>query len=249
MKAGSVYLTITMLLTLIALALTGGLALFGFSRAFGIAFLGSPRKALPIKENAVTAGMLFPKLVIAAFMLMAGLIPMVFLTPLLTMTGTMFNLHADPVLFSLTSPLLKVGLAGIILIVVVTLILTVRKVVIRTERITEGPTWGCGYTAGTSRQQYTGSSFTANFAELANPILNACEDYRPVEMEEIFPAERSFSWKAADVFSQALGKITGFSMLVLKRIARLQTGNIQHYILYAFVFILLIFILLYLNIF
>ncbi len=36
-------------------------------------------------------------------------------------------------------------------------------------------------------------------------------------------------------------------MVALKKIARLQTGNIQHYILYAFIFILILFILLYLE--
>ena len=49
------------------------------------------------------------------------------------------------------------------------------------------------------------------------------------------------------MFRSVLNKITGFSMLALKKIARLQTGNIQHYILYAFIFMLILFVLLYLN--
>jgi hypothetical protein len=50
-----------------------------------------------------------------------------------------------------------------------------------------------------------------------------------------------------DIFRLSINKIIDFIMLILKKIARLQTGNIQHYILYAFIFILVIFLLLYLN--
>ena len=65
--------------------------------------------------------------------------------------------------------------------------------------------------------------------------------------EEIFPGKRSFSLRPEDAFRAVSGKITGYPMLALKKIARLQTGHIQHYILYAFIFMLIIFVLLYLK--
>ena len=43
-------------------------------------------------------------------------------------------------------------------------------------------TWGCGYTAGTVRMQYTGSSFSAQFAMLFRPAL-------PVLTRERLPTE------------------------------------------------------------
>ena len=41
-----------------------------------------------------------------------------------------------------------------------------------------------------------------------------------------------------------IGKITDSVVVTLKNLARLQTGNIQHYILYAFLFLLFLLILL-----
>jgi hypothetical protein len=137
---------------------------------------------------------------------------------------------------------------GIILILFVVGFLYLRMRVLKPAKVAYGPTWGCGYTAGSARQQYTATSYAANFAELANPMLNERADYREISEEDIFPQKRSFSLRPTDIFRSVLHKITDYSMLALKKIARLQTGNIQHYILYAFIFMLIIFILLYLNV-
>jgi hypothetical protein len=124
----------------------------------------------------------------------------------------------------------------------------IRKRVLKPGKVNSGPTWGCGYTAGNSRQQYTGTSYAANFAELAAPVLNQKVEYREIHEEDIFPSRRTFNYRSGDGFTSLLNKFTAFGMLGLKKIARLQTGNIQHYILYAFIFILIIFVLLYLNV-
>ena len=83
---------------------------------------------------------------------------------------------------------------------------------------------------------------------LADPILHTQKEEVPISEEEIFPGERNFSTHPADVFRKLLNRLVDFLMLVLKKLARLQTGNIQHYILYAFIFMILIFVLLYLKI-
>jgi hypothetical protein len=248
MQGSSVFQTMSMMMSVIALALIGGLALFGFSRAFGLTFLGSPRSEIHVEENAVSPEMLFPQLFIAAVMLFIGLAPMYFLSPLMALIGAQFQLDPSPVVISLIHALSKMNLMGVILILVILGILTIRRWVMKQGKAAYGPTWGCGYTAGTSRQQYTATSYAANFSELAAPVFARKVEYREIHEEDIFPGRRSFALRPLDFFSSALKRITGFSMLALKKIARLQTGNIQHYILYAFIFMLIIFILLYLNI-
>ena len=248
LQATSVFQTMSMLMSILALALIGGLALFGFSKAFGLTFLGTSRSEIYIGENVVGPGMLFPKLLIASIILLVGLAPMLFLSPLMGMIGAQFHVNPQPVVVPLIYALSKVSLVGIILIVSTIALLSLRKLVIKPEKVVYGSTWGCGYTAGTARQQYTASSFSANFAELADPILHSETEYRQIHEEEIFPEKRSFSFRPTDIFRSGINKIIDFSMLSLKKIARLQTGNIQHYILYAFIFILIIFTLLYLNI-
>jgi NADH:ubiquinone oxidoreductase subunit 5 (subunit L)/multisubunit Na+/H+ antiporter MnhA subunit len=248
MQASSVFQTMSMMMTILALSLIGGLALFGFSKAFGITFLGSARSDIHVEANAVTPEMLFPKLLIAALILLVGLAPTLFLSPLMSMIGSQFHVLIEPVVNPLFSALSKISLMGMILILFVAGFLFLRKSVLKSGRLTYGPTWACGYTAGTARQQYTGTSYAANFTELANPILHEQVDYKAIHEEDIFPGKRSFTLRPLDAFRSVLDKITGFSMMALKKIARLQTGNIQHYILYAFIFILIIFVLLYLNI-
>ncbi len=247
MQAGSVFQTMSMLLSVTGLALIGGLALFGFSKAFGITFLGSRRSEIHVEEHAVSPEMLFPKLLIAAIILVIGLSPMMFLSPIAGMIGSQFQLNPGPVIALLMLPLSKISLMGVILIVIVAALLMLRSRVLKPAKVAYGPTWGCGYTAGTARQQYTATSFAANFAELANPVFTGKPEYTDIHEEDIFPGKRSFTVHPVDIFRQVINKITGYSMLALKRIARLQTGNIQHYILYAFIFILIIFVLLYIN--
>ena len=248
LQASSVFQTMSMLMTIQALALIGGLALFGFSKAFGLTFLGTNRSGLHVEKNAVTPEMLFPKLLIAAVILLIGLAPMLFLSPLMGMIGVQFHVNPEPVVGPLVFALSKISMMGIILILFVVGFLYLRMRVLKPSKVAYGPTWGCGYTAGTARQQYTATSYAANFAELANPMLNERADYREISEEDIFPQKRSFSLRPTDIFRSVLHKITDYSMLALKKIARLQTGNIQHYILYAFIFMLIIFILLYLNV-
>jgi hypothetical protein len=65
---------------------------------------------------------------------------------------------------------------------------------------------------------------------------------------ELFPVERSFKTKNDDIFRKYLiDKPVDLFSDFLKRIAVMQTGLIQHYILYAFIFMLIIFLLTYLN--
>jgi hydrogenase-4 component B len=247
LSAGSAYQSITFLFSIISLVLIGGLAIFCFTKAFGVVFLGASRREIKHPVAEVKAGMLFPQYLIAALMVIIGLIPAAFLDDLSNLLSVNFHISVLPSLRSMALVLTKISLISIVLIVLVSLLLFVRQFILKGRETGYGPTWGCGYTAGTARQQYTGTSYASNFAELAQPLLQSQVEYKIIHEEEIFPESRSFITHPADVFRSAINKIIDFIMLVLKKIARLQTGNIQHYILYAFVFIIVIFLLLYLN--
>ena len=247
LSAGSVYLSITFLFSIISLVLIGGLAIFCFTKAFGVVFLGNSRTEIKHPAVEVEAGMHFPQYLIALLMVINGLIPMVFLNPLSNLLSVNFHIAVLPSLKSTAMVLTKISFISIVLIVLVSLLLFARRLILKGRETATGPTWGCGYTAGTPRQQYTGTSYANNFADFAQPFLQSKAEYNTINEEEIFPASRSFITHPTDVFRSAINKIIDFIMLVLKKIARLQTGNIQHYILYAFVFIIVIFLLLYLH--
>ena len=245
--AGSEYLSILFLLTIIAMALIGGLAIFSFSRAFGISFLGSQRKEIHIQPETISRDMIFPQLLIAFAILGIGLMPMAAIAPIASLVEGQF--HTGPVASGifLTTAMNKISLFGLILITLTSCILYLRARVLRQRAPTYGPTWGCGYTEGTPRQQYTGLSYADNLAELAQPLLQSREEFRAIPPEDIFPHKRSLHVQTPDIFAKGIGILTDGSWFILKKLARLQTGNIRHYVLYAFIFILLIFALLYLK--
>ncbi|MCX6280719.1 MAG: proton-conducting transporter membrane subunit [Bacteroidetes bacterium] len=248
LSAGSAYLSITLLLALVSLTLIGGLAIFCFSKAFGIVFLGSPRTEIKHPVSEAEFGMLFPQYLIAGLIVVIGLLPMIFLNPLINLISTEFHLEPLPIMGSLSGVFTKISLISIILIIMISVLMFVRHFLLKSRTVEYGPTWGCGSMNTSARQQYTGTSYADNFLEIAQPVLRSKVEYRPIHDDEIFPSHRSFSIHPFDIFRSILNKLTDFTMLVLKKLARLQTGNIRHYILYAFIFILLIFALLYLKI-
>jgi hypothetical protein len=141
-----------------------------------------------------------------------------------------------------------IGRMGCVLIVMIAIHFFIRYRILKSREVRKGPTWGCGYAAGNAKIQYTGTSFADAVGGLAEPILQTQKIEQVISEEEIFPGERSFTTHPADIFRFGLNRLIDFLMLVLKKLARLQTGNIQHYILYAFIFMILIFVLLYLKI-
>ncbi len=248
LAAGNAYHALTFILSVVALTLIGGLAIFCFTKAYGVIFQGIPRSEAGTGAAEVPPGMLLPQYLIAFGMVMIGLLPMAFLEPLLPVISRAFRFVPGPEIPTLAQTLSRISLAGILLLATVALLLLLRRKVVRPGRTMTGPVWGCGYTAGTARHQYTASSWAAGFASLAKPLMGGKTGYEPPDEEEIFPGPRTFSTHPADRINDSLNRITDLAMTALKRIARLQTGYVQHYILYAFLFIIIIFILLYFNI-
>lgn len=245
---GSVYLSITLLLAIISLTLIGGLAIFCFTKAFGVVFLGTPRSEIKHPVTEAAAGMLFPQYLIAGFIFVIGFMPMIFLNPLFNLISIEFHLHTIQLSPALTGIFTKIPLFGIILIILVSLILILRQQLLKSRKPEYGPTWGCGSPYISSNQQYTGTSYADNFIDLAQPVLGTRKEFTGIKEEEIFPGKKSFGMHPNDIFNSALGRLNDVGMSILKKLARLQTGNIRHYILYAFIFILVILTLLYLKI-
>jgi len=192
--------------------------------------------------------MLFPQFMTGAMILLIGLFPLLFLKPLSGLISVQFNIMIDPGWTSITESLAMIGKVGCVLIGMILLLVFLRYRILKSRIVRQGPTWGCGYTAGNARQQYTGTSYADAVAGLAEPILQTQREEPGIAEEEIFPGAKRFATHPADVFRFGLNRLVDFLMLILKKLARLQTGNIQHYILYSFIFMILIFILLYLKI-
>lgn len=249
LSAANLYQSIVILGSIVGLSLIGGLAIFCFTKAFGIVFLGSPRSEAAKLAKEVSNNMILPQYISIVIILAIGLAPFLFVKPVFTMVSGMFVI---PELGNITNHSLtnlsQISLIGGIFILTVVILLVYRYYHLKTKTVEIGETWGCGYTAGTFKQQYTATSYADNFIQLANPLLRTKKVSPKITEDEIFPDKKSFQSHSIDVFKTLLiNKPTNWFLGLLKKIAVMQTGQIQHYILYAFIFMLLLLLLTYLN--
>jgi hydrogenase-4 component B len=159
------------------LAFVGAVAALSTTRAFGLAFLGVPRDpSIHGSGGDVPRLMAVPMVVHTAGIVLIGVYPTIALhivTPVLDMIPGAAGAHVD--LATLLAPVTW-ACRGIAVVFAIAAIVAWRR------RARESVTWGCGYTAGTARMQYTGSSFSAQFSALFRPAL-------PVLTRERLPTE------------------------------------------------------------
>ncbi|HQP03317.1 MAG TPA: proton-conducting transporter membrane subunit [Bacteroidales bacterium] len=247
LAGAGLYQSILLLFSIAALALIGGLAVFCFTKAFGIVFLGSARSGEMEHAHEVEKSMLLPQWVIIFFIAAIGLASSVFVIPVMSIVSESVGVIA-PSGFTTLHSVSQISIIGGIFVVLVTVLLTWRHFHMKNKTVVAGPTWGCGYTAPSPKLQYTATSYADNYLQLANPLLRSKVTSDTIEGEEYFPGVKRFETHSKDVVKTAMTDAPVNKFLeLLKKIAVMQTGQIQHYILYAFVFMLLIFVLTYFN--
>ncbi len=231
-------------LGLFSLALIGGLAILCFTKAFGAVFLGNPRhiiKEVPSKE---AIGKLIPMYAIVLFIVAIGLFPSLFLRALSKPVGlyiTNILLMNQPSLQAISTTVSLLGIWAIGFIVLASLIYLIRWKSSQYKSLQYNSTWGCGYTAPTSKMQYTASSFVRAYRKLAEPILSIHKVKK--EITSIFPitgGQETHPYDSVEKWfiDYPINRIKTF----LNRFVFLQNGNLQFYILYGVSFIILVLI-------
>jgi len=173
------------------LALTGGLAMACFVKAFGISFLAIPRSSAAEQAHESPASMQTGMGILAFACIALGLTPF-FIVPVLGLAlaglGNLPWQTADFTLAlplsipgavgSMSSPLLAAGL--LMLLAAIPLALWLAGTNWRTRF---GNTWGCGRIVQTPRIQYTATAFAEPlrrvFAELYRPTQDLSIDFHP----------------------------------------------------------------------
>jgi hydrogenase-4 component B len=222
------------IITIIALALIGGLAAACFTKAFGIVFLGEPRSAQAAQAHESKAAMRWPMVVLAALCALIGLsAPLIpaMLKPVLIQVS---HLSAA----DLSGPFVQIQ-TPLVLIVGISLAFAVLAAVLawlRFNRLAgrvkaDAVTWDCGYAAPSSRMQYTASSFVQPFMHLTAGVIRLRKRFK--KPEGYFPTTGSFSTEAPDVVEKGVWTpvFKGAEWLLL-RFRWIQTGSIHLYILY-----------------
>ncbi|HNU68964.1 MAG TPA: proton-conducting transporter membrane subunit, partial [Myxococcota bacterium] len=222
-------------LTILALALIGGLAVATFTKAFGIAFLGEPRSAESSLASESGSAMTIPMAMLAALCIAVALGAPWLANQIMPAVAT-FSPAMDNVLLPraqsgiiMTITLISAGFA-----VTIGLLAALRHALIRRRDADSAPTWDCGYAGQSSRVQYTGSSFAEPTARMFRPILRTRRNL--TAPQGLFPTRAAISTHAADIFLQyvyepAVAAISRAAALV----QALQKGRVHLYLMYIFI--------------
>jgi NADH:ubiquinone oxidoreductase subunit 5 (subunit L)/multisubunit Na+/H+ antiporter MnhA subunit len=243
LHTGDLSLSLMLLGGIVGLVLIGGLALYCFTKVFSIIFLGNPRSNKTEHAHEVKGSMLFPKIILGFFIVFIGVLPVFVLKPLAEIVSVF-----TPDISTLTEiakPLQGISVSLGIFIFMIAGLWFIRKMAARKKTIETGPTWGCAYNAANPAvHQYTSTSYADNIGNLAKFVTGNLKQYKIIEKDEIFPEPRTFKTHSSDLFEDYMvSKPTGKLLQFLEKIAVFQTGNLQHYLLYAIVFMALILVL------
>lgn len=240
LHSSSFLYVLVILLGIIGLTVIGGLALYCFTKVFSVMFLGNPRSSKTDKAVEVENIMLIPSYIITAIMLAIGIFPSVVVKSLSGIVD-IFILD-NSVLESVSTSMAGISWSVLIIFGLVLMMYFIRRLISSRKIINEGPTWGCGYTgANPATNQYTSTSYADYIGNLTHSVTGLKKEYKLIEKDEIFPEERSFKTTSHDVFEEKLIlKPTNKLLAIMKKMAVFQTGNVQHYLLYALVFIIII---------
>lgn len=231
------------------LALIGGLSLFAFTRAIGTGFLGVARSDRALHAQEQHTAILLPQygylLIITIVSLFPGRLLELISGILVPWLPDQLPETQVPPVISLSGPVA----AACVLLGFVVLILVVRAYRMKRKPVTTGPTWGCGYTAGSPAHQYTATTFSDNLRRLFRRSTAISQrQFVPLAPEELFPTDRQYRTVYKDPGEQYLLR-PAIRLLntVMRKSTLLQTGQLRHYILYGLGFILLVFLLTILN--
>ncbi len=234
---------------LLSLALIGGIVVLAFSKLYSVVFLGSPRDHHVAEATEVDIYRIAAMVIPVAGILFIGIVPQ-FAIGITERVAMQFTLAAKPVINSIAgSTLVSISLVALTLIILTTLLYLWKQRKQKSRTVEQGPTWGCGFTSPNIRMQYTGESFAEGLESIATSLTQNTVEGRAVGKSEIFPSAHNYNIRHKDKVDR-LFSAWWMEMLrqINKRIMRLRTGKINHYILFALVFLVAIFLLSILNI-
>lgn len=215
---------------LVALALTGGLALACFAKAAGIVFLGEPRTPAAAQAHECGPSERAAMAVLAGCCLAIGLgLPA--LVPALQ-AAVAASLPGASIV---TLPGLD---AGWYVTIAAAVLLAGGALLWRwLQRAVSGAnatgTWDCGYAEPTARMQYTATSFAAPLAEQVAGVM-LVERHRPQLRGLLFPATASFSDHPRDPVLERFLRPAAEAIAWLARGLRIAHGGWVHlYLLYV----------------
>ena len=233
------FVLVALLFSIAGLALVGTMAVLCFTKAFSIIFLGMPRS-----ENAKAPtsdcekSMLMPMGFLAILTLLIGIFPQYVFDIVLKPAATVANTGIIPI-GNCTDLMQTISLCafGFIAFVIILLLFKLKF----SGKIQMHDTWGCGYDRANNRMQYSASSYASPFLSMLRPLFKKIFDIE--KPKQLFPKSAHFSLHIDDIEeAYVINPLVKFDEWFLSKFEAIQSGNIQSYIKYGLIFLVLIII-------
>lgn len=211
------------------LALIGGLSAACFVKVFSVVFLGRPRSAAAETAHEVPGAMRGGMVMLAAACVILGILPQ-------PVIESLFRV-AQSVIPGASIPQQVLAVPGLLAWTALAVVaLTAAALLAARWRTRTTPIWACGLPGLTPRMQYTATSFSkplrAVFIAVYNPDRKL--DLTPPD-QPYFPTAISYRSMRTTSFEKALYRpIMDVVVGAATQLRRMQTGNIQTYLLYIF---------------
>ena len=239
-RPGDPMVAVVMPLAVGVVALTAGLALLTFVKAYGIAFLARPRSTEADAAHEARRTMTWPMLAGAAVVVALGLVPGPVAAALASTVGAA---GIEPVglggirLTGLDALLDPLALAVLATVVALPVLVSVVRAARRHPARATDLAWGCGGARVSPRMQYTATSY-------AEPLLRVFDDaLQPTRDVEVTHATESrylvqrveYRQRLSDVVEVRLYRpVIGWADRVGVQARRLQNGSVHRYLGYSF---------------
>jgi len=242
----------------VVLALTGALAAACFVRLYGIAFLGQARTRRVRRTKEASAGMVWAQGLLAGLCLLFGVSPtwtvgalnrisrsiMGYDLPTATSHGWLWLTPVSAETASYSAPLVLLGV--MLAFAAWALVYFVLRPRGKVKTVRSDP-WSCGFGPLNPRMQYTGTAFSMPIQRIFSSVWrlketverdpeNVVEDGKSIE-----PTSIRYQLQVEDVmWGWIYQPIVKLLHAAVRRVGRIQTGHLHHYLMYSFVTLILL---------
>lgn len=239
--ASEINLFIVLIVTIAALALAGTMAIVCFSKASGIMFLGEARSdKVQNAKSDVERVMLLPMGILAFATFLIGMFPQYIIGIVLTPTSQFVKgEHTLELLKSIISLTQTLSWYFFVFLMIILAVLVIRLFINRNSK--SHSTWGCGYDRPNSHIQYTPSSYDNLFVSTLKPLFKRISHIK--KPKDLFPKDAYFELEIEDIEEAYIVEpIIKLDEKILAKFERIQNGNMQQYILFGLIFLVVVII-------
>jgi len=242
----------------VVLALTGALAAACFVRLYGIAFLGQTRTRKVRRTSEASTGMVWAQGLLASLCLLFGVLPTWTVKamnhishsltgydlPTATSHGWLWLTPVSADTASYSAPLVLLGV--LLAFAAWGIVYFVLRPTGKVTTVKDQP-WDCGFGPLSPRMQYTATAFSMPIQRIFTPVWRLKETVeREPELgdesgQSTEPTSIRYQLQVEDVMWKWLYQpIVKLLHIAVRRVGRIQTGHLRHYLMYSFVTLILL---------